>query len=377
MKALYEKRNTLVEEMETIVSKAKTETRAMSEEENTRFDAIKTEIASIDKTINAEKESRAMEKMTEIKDNKTKTSEELEIRAFDNFLRGVAANTTEERANMVTSDNGAVIPTTIANRIIKKAVDISPIYQLATKYNVKGKLSIPYYDEDTDKITVQYATEFTEGEAHSGKFASIEMNGFLAKALCLVSKSLINNSDFDVVSFVINDMAQEIANWLEKELLNGTADKIDGLKGIKLNIVSQATTAITADELIDVQEQVLDRFQANAIWIMSKATRTAIRKLKDSDNNYILNKDATSKWGYTLFGKDVYVSANMPNMEAGKVAIYYGDMSGLAVKLSEDINIAILREKYAEQHAIGVLGFVEVDAKVENAQKIAKLTMHA
>lgn len=377
MKALYEKRNTLVEEMETIVSKAKTETRAMSEEENTRFDEIKTEIASIDKTINAEKESRAMEKMTEIKDNKTKTSEELEIRAFDNFLRGVAANTTEERANMVTSDNGAVIPTTIANRIIKKAVDISPIYQLATKYNVKGKLSIPYYDEDTDKITVQYATEFTEGEAHSGKFASIEMNGFLAKALCLVSKSLINNSDFDVVSFVINDMAQEIANWLEKELLNGTADKIDGLKGIKLNIVSQATTAITADELIDVQEQVLDRFQANAIWIMSKATRTAIRKLKDSDNNYILNKDATSKWGYTLFGKDVYVSANMPNMEAGKVAIYYGDMSGLAVKLSEDINIAILREKYAEQHAIGVLGFVEVDAKVENAQKIAKLTMHA
>ena len=108
---------------------------------------------------------------------------------------------------------------------------------------------------------------------------------------------------------------------------------------------------------------------------MNKATRTAIRKLKDTHGNYILNKDATAKWGYTLFGKDVYTSDNMPRMEAGKTAIYYGDMSGLAVKLSEEINIEVLREKFATQHAVGVVGWLEMDSKVENAQKIAKLVM--
>ena len=108
---------------------------------------------------------------------------------------------------------------------------------------------------------------------------------------------------------------------------------------------------------------------------MNKKTRTAIRKLKDNDGNYILNKDATSRWGYTLFGKDVYTSENMPEMAAGNRAILYGDMSGLAVKISETMNIEVLREKYATQHAIGVVAWMELDSKVENSQKITGLTM--
>ena len=110
---------------------------------------------------------------------------------------------------------------------------------------------------------------------------------------------------------------------------------------------------------------------------MSKSTRTAIRKLKDKDGNYILNKDATAQWGYTLLGKPVYVSDNMPAMKSNSKAIYYGDMSGLAVKVSENVSIEILREKFATQHAIGVVGWMEIDSKIENQQKIAVLKMGA
>lgn len=75
-----------------------------------------------------------------------------------------------------------------------------------------------------------------------------------------------------------------------------------------------------------------------------------------------------------MLGKDVYISDNMPKIgEGSKSIIYYGDMSGLAVKVSEDIGLEVLREKYATQHAIGVVGWLEMDAKVENEQKIAKL----
>ena len=110
---------------------------------------------------------------------------------------------------------------------------------------------------------------------------------------------------------------------------------------------------------------------------MSKSTRTAIRKLKDKDGNYILNKDATAQWGYTLLGKPVYVSDSMPAMKSNSKAIYYGDMSGLAVKVSENVSIEILREKFATQHAIGVVGWMEIDSKIENQQKIAVLKMGA
>ena len=375
LKSLIEQRAELVEELKTLTDAAELEKRAMSEEENKKFDDIEQKIKNIDATIERIERARDIpeRKEQEKEEDSAEEPTELEERAFEAHIRGEVL---QERAdaNLTSGDNGAVIPSSIVNKIIKKVHDICPIYQLATKYNIGGTLSIPYYDEKDGNITMAYATEFSELESTSGKFKSIELKGFLAGALSKISKSLINNSQFAIVPFVVNEMAASISRWIENELLNGTTDKVEGLSKVA-GITAASSTAITTDELIDVQEDIPDVFQANAIWIMNKKTRTAIRKLKDNDGNYILNKDATSRWGYTLFGKDVYTSENMPEMAAGKRAILYGDMSGLAVKVSENMEIAVLREKFATQHAIGVVAWMELDSKVENSQKITGLTM--
>lgn len=376
-KKLAEQRAAYEQEMQEILDKAESEERAITEEESAKFDELEGKIKDIDRTIKAEERARDL-KLNVVDDKKkeelrAEEKEAQEERAFENYIRGVVS---EERASNLTSgDNGAVIPASIANKIIKKVVEICPIYQMATRYNVGGTLSIPYYDEDTTAITMAYATEFTELESSSGKFKSIELKGFLAGALTKVSKSLVNNSQFDIVNFVINQMAENIAKWIENELLNGSTQKIEGVSQCKQVVTAAASAAITADELIDLQETVPDVFQPGCIWIMNKATRTAIRKLKDSDGDYILQKDMTAKWGYRLFGADVYCSDNMPKMAADKTAIVYGDMSGLAVKVSEDMNIEVLRERFATEHAIGVVGWLEMDAKIENEQKIAVLKM--
>jgi len=378
LKALLEKRNTKVTELKSVLDKAKSEERAMNDEEMTKFNALEKEIKDLDATVDAEKRANIIETLTGDKNRdkeEQRAVEEVEERAFENYIRGIA----EERAdvNLTTGDNGAVIPSTIANKIIKKVYDLSPVYQLATRYNIGGTLNIPYYDEETQSISMDYATEFTNLTSTSGKFMSIELKGFLAGALSKISKSLINNSQFSIVPFVINAMADSIHKWIEKELLNGTNLKIAGLSTVTKKVTAASATVLTADELIDIQETVPDVYQNGAIWIMNRATRKAIRKLKDGDGTYLLQKDFNAKWSYTLLGKDVYTSDNMPVMAAGKTAVYYGDMSGLAVKLSEDITIEVLRELFATQHAVGVVGWIEIDSKVENAQKIAKLEMKA
>lgn len=377
LKSLTEQRAELVQKMKDLTAAAETEKRAFSEEEDAQFDELDNKVKALDSTIEKLERARDLKlNVTSTEKHEKVEQEELEERAFAAFIRGEKL---QERAdvNLTAGDNGAVIPSSIAQKIIKKVYDICPIYQMATRYNVGGTLSIPYYDEETQSIEMAYATEFTELESTSGKFGSIELKGFLAGALSKVSKSLVNNSQFDIVSFVVTAMAEAISKWIEKELLNGTANKIEGIRSVKLSVTAASATAVKTDELIDLQESIPDVYQGGAIWIMNKATRTAIRKLKDNDGNYILNKDATARWGYTLFGKDVYTSDSMPEMAAGKTAIYYGDMSGLAVKLSEDVSIEVLREKFATQHAIGVVGWIEIDSKVENAQKIAKLVMKA
>ena len=379
-KKLMEQRAVLQAELQKLIDTAQSEERAMNEDESNKFDELEGKIKAIDATIKAEERARSLS----LNVNSNEHHEELraeeraaaEEEVFGNYIRGIIA---ENRAgvNMTTGDNGAVIPTSIANKIIKKVYDICPIYQMADRYNVAGTLTVPYYDESTSAITMTYATEFEELESKSGKFTSIELKGFLAGALTKVSKSLINNSSFDIVNFVVNQMAENIARWIEGECLNGTSDKVDGISKATQVVTAAAATAITGDELIDLQEQVPDAYQASCIWIMNKATRSAIRKLKNSDGDYLLQKDATARWGYKLFGADVYCSDNVDKMAASKTAVVYGDMSGLAVKVSEDINIEVLREKYATQHAVGVVGWIEIDAKIENQQKIAVLKMAA
>lgn len=376
LKKLKERRVFLQTQMQELLKKAESEERAMTESEAADFGKYEAEIKNIDTTMQAEQRARALmqdEDPEEPEQRAEKDIEAAEERAFAAYIRGIV----EERADVVMtkSDNGAVVPTSIARKIIEKVVDICPIYKDAERYNVGGTLTIPYYDESNGQITMEYATEGEDGASTSGKFANISLTGFLGRAITDVSKSLVNNSDFDISSFVIRKMAEAIAKWLEHEMLIGTNGKIEGLKGVTQVVTAASSTAVTADELIDVQEEVPDTYQAGAYWVMNRATRKAIRKLKDGEGNYLLNKDATARWNYTLLGKDVYTSDNMPIMATGKTAIYYGDMTGLAVKVSEDVSIEVLREAKARQHMIEVLGFVEVDAKVQDAQKISALKM--
>lgn len=374
LKALMEKRDDLHKQLEDILSKAEMEQRALSEEERAQFDALEKEIKDIDATI--EREERARNIKIPAPDNKPAADDEkekAEERAFASYIRGVV----EERADvsLTKTDNGAVIPSSIASKIIAQVRDICPIFERATHYNVPGTLSIPLYDESTQSITMAYSDEFSELESTAGKFTSIELKGFLAGVLTKVSKSLINNSQFDIVSYVVRAMAESVARWIEKELLKGTTGKIEGLSGVTLSQETAASTAITADDLIRLKDKVKDAFQQNAIWIMSPATRTALRLLKDDNGRYLLNDDLNSPFGQVLLGKPVYVTDNMDDIGAGKTVIYYGDMSGLAVKLTESFSVEVLREKYATQHVVGIVGWLEMDAKVEHKQKIAKLVM--
>ena len=375
LKKLLEEWNSKKAQLRALVETAQAETRALTEEENTTFDTLEAEAAALEATVQRAKRIGEDYKLDEGDPDAGSESEEADIRAFAAYIR----NEISERAdqNLTKGDNGAVIPKTIANMIIKQVKDICPIYAAATKFNVKGLLAIPYYDETNGRITMAYANEFTELESKSGKFTSIELTGYLAGALTKVSKSLANNSDFDLVQFVVNAMAESIALFIEHELLIGTTGKSEGLKGVKIVVTASAQTAFTTDELIDLKDSVKDAFQAGAMWIMNSATRTAARKLKDGNGRYLLQDDLTSPFGSVLLGKPVYVSDQMPGMAAGAISVYYGDFSGLAVKLVEEAEIQVLHEHYATQHAIGVVAWMEFDSKVMDAQKIAALKMGA
>jgi HK97 family phage major capsid protein len=372
MPSLLEQRNNFMTNLETLIEKAKTETRALNDEEQKDFNKLKEDINNIDKTILAEQEADKL-KSAEMQQSKSPEAQEKRALAEDKFTRFLRG---EQRALDVAS-NGAIIPEEISSQIITRVHEISPIYQQATVFNVSGDLVFPAFDENS--IVTDYIADMVALTAQNGNFTSRKLQNFIAGSLVTLSRSLMNRTDFDLTAFIVNMMSQSISRFLERELLIGAGTT--NATGIftdsnVTSVTATGATAVTLDDLISTQMSIPEAFQGQCSWIMNKSLFTTLRKIKDLDGKPLMNQDITQAFGWTLLGKPVYISESAPNtMTTGLKVLSYGDYSGLYVKLAQNIEIAILNELYATAHATGIVGYVEFDSRVIEDQKIAVLKL--
>lgn len=330
------------------------------------YDALEAEYSTEEKLFKLE-QSKVPDEVS----NKTTISDE--EKAFVDYVRGVGKA-------LSFGANGAVIPKTVSDKIIEEVKTLSPILSKASIYYAKGTFSIPVYGADGgDDIQAGYATEFNDLTAHAGKFTSVDLSALSIGALAKISKNFINNTDLDVLTFVIKKIAKALADFLTKEAIAGTGAAGHMTGAIKttnvMNAGGIAIGAITADKLIDMQLEVPEVYQPDAYWTMNKAVFKHIRKFKDGAGDYILIRDFGSGSGWSLLGKPVSIDDNMPAVAENAIPVLYGDMSGMAIKLSKDVEVKVLNEVYAIQNAVGVLGYVEADSKIENSQKFVALKM--
>ena len=137
LKALTEQRAEKQTEMETLLNTVKTEERAFSDEESELFTQLESDIQRINETLDAIAKGRELTKEPEAEETEDKKEDEQEMkeeenkvaqeeRAFENYIRGVVLETRDD-VNLTKGDNGAIIPTSIDKKIIKKVYDVSPL----------------------------------------------------------------------------------------------------------------------------------------------------------------------------------------------------------------------------------------------------------
>lgn len=386
MKKLYEKKNSLLNEMEDILNKAKEETRSFTEEEKSRVEEIKSEIRGLEQVIANEEELRSFDKsnITGATGNSEKTTEERQQEEVEKEERQfIDAVATGEIRNLTAGNNGGIIPVTIASDIIDTVKELCPLLDHADIYHVAGELRLPKFKATSSSaggvatpIAASYVNEFTELTESTAQFETINLTNQIIGVLVKMSKSLLNRANFDVRSFIVNKVAKTIVEFLEKEMLIANAGKIQGAINTTNEVVAANQDKLDTTDLVDVQMAIPSAYQKNCMWIMHKDILKALRKLKTADGQFILNADVTAPFGYTILGKPVYLSDSMPNnIAAGKNVMLYMDASGYAVKMTKSMEIQMLMEKYATQYAVGICAYVEIDAKIADENKIARLKM--
>ena len=386
MKKLYEKKNSLLNEMEEILNKAKEETRSFTEEEKSRVEEIKSEIRGLEQVIANEEELRSFDKsnITGATGNSEKTTEERQQEEVEKEERQfIDAVATGEIRNLTAGNNGGIIPVTRASDIIDTVKELCPLLDHADIYHVAGELRLPKFKATSSSagsvatpIAASYVNEFTELTESTAQFETINLTNQIIGVLVKMSKSLLNRANFDVRSFIVNKVAKTIVEFLEKEMLIAKADKIQGAINTANEVVAANQDKFDTTDLVDLQMAIPSAYQKNCMWIMHKDILKALRKLKTADGQFILNADVTAPFGYTILGKPVYLSDSMPkNIAAGQNVMLYMDASGYAVKMTKSMEIQMLMEKYATQYAVGICAYVEIDAKIADENKIARLKM--
>ena len=377
LKELAEQRAEYVAEMQKIVDEAKEEKRAMDEDEKSKFDELEKKIKSIDATIAAEQRARELslkvitpEKQKKTQEEEQRAQEEAEERAFIAFVKGQPVEERAGEIQLTQGNNGSIVPTHIANKIIKKVKDMVPYMTICEVINTNGKLSVPVYSEDeTNAVKADYIDEGAELVDNVGKFKTIDLNGYVIGALALVSKKLVANTDINVLDFIIERVAEAMAEKLEEEYTSGTT-KIKGIISTTQVVKTASSTAITYDELVSLKHSIKQRYRDKAVWIMHPSTYTAICKLKDNNGQPYFKEDE-----YKILGRPVKESDSMPTIAAGKKAIVFGDPSGYTIKATTSIELTVLREKFATKNMLGVMAYGEYDVAITDAKKIAALQM--
>lgn len=369
MKKLKECRNDYLAEIETILEKAQEEDRVLTAEEVARLQELKELVEDMNKQIAVAEESRALTIVEENKEengdkddmeNRALEVREMEINAFAEAVKNA------DTRGLTTGTNGGVIPTAVADMIVTAIKEKSPVLEMAKIYNEVGQLKIV----KAEKVVADYIDENTDLSEDNMAMTTITLNNFTIGSLIVVSKSLINMSNIDIVKYVVEQIADALAVKIERELLVGTDSKIVGCAGTT-NTVTLPNAYELAD-LMKTQAKATGTKAEECAWIMSREMFEDMVGRTDKIGRPFMMTGMTAegKVSNLLLGARVFVSDQMENK-----SLFYGDFKGLAVKISQAVEVQTLTERFATKNAIGVVGFVGLDAKVERDEFIVKATV--
>ena len=376
LKKLNEERSTILQNIEEL--RTQSDGRAMTAEEEARWNAMLADHETKTTQINAEERYLEIEKKS-IETRKSGVSTDSvddEYRnAFSDYLQqgesGLRDNTRDVIAARAASSGlsgglaaGVLIPKSIASTIeiaLKSYGGMLEAGQIIT--TDKGEdLVLPTVNDTDQKATI--VAQYGAATRKSPVFSSVTLKAFTYRTPTIpVSVELLQDSAFnlnEVLSGLLSDSFGRAAN--EHLTVGDGVNKPQGIVTAATAIVNlAASNAITVDNLMDLLKGVNSSYAKNGKFMFNTNTLYALASLKDGNGRPIWNHDLVSSLPSTILGKQYIINDDMPDIGAGNASVLFGDLSKYKIRIVKDFRIIRLNEALAEQLAIGLLGFARID----------------
>ena len=259
------------------------------------------------------------------------------------------------------------MPTGSSGKLMKALEKESLFRQIATVHRAY-KTGYRIYAKDC-KDKAQFVAEGEAIPIYDGleDFKNLPVDSHKAAAIVKLDEDFVNDANFDIDTHLVGKFAKAFARTEDNAFINGTGEgepigilnKTDGAD------VGVTTDALTYDDEISLYFSVPSEYRKNGVWLMNDKTALALRKMKDSDGNYLWNNSND-----TILGKRVLISEFMPDIGAGAKPIAFGDFSYYWVIGRKPVSVRTLVEKFTFYDQIGYLAIEFLDGKLVRSEAI-------
>lgn len=267
----------------------------------------------------------------------------------------------------VDTEGGYLVPDEFEHTLVQALEDENIIRAHAHVFTTSsGSHKIPVVASKGSASWIDEEGAYTEDD---DVFGQEQIDAHKVGTIIKVSEELLNDSAFDLEQYFNEEWARRIGSKEEEAFLVGNGVKkptglLNATGGAQVGVTAASATAITADELIDLFYSLRAPYRKNAIWVLNDATVRAIRKLKDSNGQYLWQPALHEGEYDTIMGKRIYTSAYVPNMAAGAKTILFGDLSYYWIGDRKGITFKRLNERYADSGQVGFLAYKRLDGKL-------------
>jgi HK97 family phage major capsid protein len=162
-------------------------------------------------------------------------------------------------------------------------------------------------------------------------FGQSTLSVYKYAAIVQASAELLQDNgvgNFNIMNFIGDQGGAAVARAWSAALTNGdgTGDP-QGFNRCAVGKTAASATAITANEIIDLQHSITAPYRQGAAFVMNDSTLAAVRKLVDSNGQYIWQPGLQVANPDRLLGAEVHTDPNMHEIATGNWPIVYGNFT--------------------------------------------------
>lgn len=265
------------------------------------------------------------------------------------------------------TEGGYLVPDEYERTLVQALEEQNIFRQLAhVIHTSSGDRKIPVV---ASKGTAQWIDEEAQYPESDDSFGQVSIGAYKLATMIKISEELLNDSVFDMPSYIATEFARRIGAAEEEAFFtgNGTGRPLGILAetgGAQVGVTGAKADAVTFDEVMDLFYSLRSPYRRNAVFIMNDATVKALRKLKNGNGDYIWQPSVTAATPDTILNRPVYTSGFMPTLATGNKTILFGDLGYYWVADREGRSFKRLNERYAPTGQVGFLASQRVDGKL-------------